>query len=266
MALWRFGGQTAIKLTKILPEKAGVPILGTPADSIDMAEDRERFDELLEQLGVKRPQGMTVMTTEEALAAAEKIGYPVLMRPSYVLGGQNMIIAFGEEDIREYMAVILCPQGSKTRCSSTNIFRAPSWKSTPSATARTSSSPASWSTSSGRAFIRGDSIAVYPAWNIDDDMTDAIVDCSRRLALALHTKGLLNIQYLIYEGQLYVIEVNPRSSRTIPTSARSPACRWSTWPRAPCWGKPPGHGLWHGALSERRLCGRSRCRSSPLKS
>ncbi len=101
-----FGGQTAIKLTNFLSEQ-GVNILGTSADSIDMAEDRERFDELLEELQIKRPQGFTVMTCEEALEVANKIGYPVLMRPSYVLGGQNMIIAFNDEDIVEYMGIIL---------------------------------------------------------------------------------------------------------------------------------------------------------------
>ena len=209
-----FGGQTAIKLTSFLSE-AGVPILGTPADSIDLAEDRERFDALLEQLGVKRPQGMTVMTTEEALAAAEKIGYPVLMRPSYVLGGQNMIIAFGEEDIREYMAVILS-HGIENPVLIDRYLSGTELEIDAICDGEDILIPGIMEHVERAGIHSGDSIAVYPAWNIDDDMTDAIVDCSRRLALALHTKGLLNIQYLIYEGQLYVIEVNPRSSRTIP--------------------------------------------------
>ena len=117
-AVVAFGGQTAIKLTKCLAEH-NVPILGTPADSIDAAEDRARFDALLEELGISRPKGDTVFTTEEALAAAGKLGYPVLLRPSYVLGGQNMIIAFSDEDIREYMGSSF-PTRWRTRCSSTS--------------------------------------------------------------------------------------------------------------------------------------------------
>ena len=209
-----FGGQTAIKLTKFLSE-SGVNILGTSYDAIDMAEDRERFDELLEKYHIKRPRGVTVMTTEEALQVAETIGYPVLLRPSYVLGGQNMIIAFNEADVKEYMAIILAQnienpilidkylQGTEIEvdaiCDGEDILI-----------------PGIMEHIERAGVHSGDSIAVYPAWNISDEMTQIIVESSRNLAIELKTKGLVNIQYLIYNNELYVIEVNPRSSRTIP--------------------------------------------------
>ncbi len=209
-----FGGQTAIKLTKFLSDN-GINILGTSYDAIDMAEDRERFDELLEKYHIKRPRGVTVMTTEEALKVAETIGYPVLLRPSYVLGGQNMIIAFNDADVREYMAIILAQnienpilidkylQGTEIEvdaiCDGEDILI-----------------PGIMEHVERAGVHSGDSIAVYPAWNISDDMTEIIVESSRNLAIELRTKGLVNIQYLIYNDELYVIEVNPRSSRTIP--------------------------------------------------
>ncbi len=209
-----FGGQTAIKLTNFLSDN-GIHILGTSADSIDCAEDRERFEALLENLQIHRPKGVTVMTTEEALQAAENVGYPVLMRPSYVLGGQNMIIAFNEADIREYMAIILAQEienpilidkylmGMELEidaiCDGEDILI-----------------PGIMQHIERSGIHSGDSIAVYPAWKIEDTMIEKIVDCSRRLAVSLETRGLVNIQYLIYENELYVIEVNPRSSRTIP--------------------------------------------------
>ena len=209
-----FGGQTAIKLTKFLSE-SGVNILGTSYDAIDMAEDRERFDELLEKYHIKRPRGVTVMTTEEALSVADKIGYPVLLRPSYVLGGQNMIIAFNEADVKEYMAIILAQnienpilidkylQGTEIEvdaiCDGEDILI-----------------PGIMEHIERAGVHSGDSIAVYPAWNLSDEMTQIIVESSRNLAIELKTKGLVNIQYLIYNNELYVIEVNPRSSRTIP--------------------------------------------------
>ncbi|MED9970408.1 MAG: carbamoyl-phosphate synthase large subunit [Ruminococcus sp.] len=209
-----FGGQTAIKLTKFLSE-SGVNILGTSYDAIDMAEDRERFDELLEKYHIKRPRGVTVMTTEEALNVAETIGYPVLLRPSYVLGGQNMIIAFNEADVKEYMAIILAQnienpilidkylQGTEIEvdaiCDGEDILI-----------------PGIMEHIERAGVHSGDSIAVYPAWNLSDEMTQIIVESSRNLAIELRTKGLVNIQYLIYNNELYVIEVNPRSSRTIP--------------------------------------------------
>lgn len=209
-----FGGQTAIKLTKFLESK-GVNILGTSADSIDIAEDRERFDELLERLQIKRPKGTTVMTANEALKAANDLGYPVLMRPSYVLGGQNMIIAFSDDDIREYMAIILSHEienpvlidkyimGTEIEvdaiCDGKDVLI-----------------PGIMEHVERAGIHSGDSIAVYPAWNLSDDVTQRVVECSEKLALSLNTKGLVNIQYVVYKGEVYVIEVNPRSSRTIP--------------------------------------------------
>ena len=213
-AVVAFGGQTAIKLTKILA-KNNVNILGTSADSIDAAEDRERFDALLEKLKINRPQGFTVMTKEDALEVANRLGYPVLLRPSYVLGGQNMTVAYGDEDISEYMNVILEQKienpvlvdkylmGIELEvdaiCDGENILI-----------------PGIMEHIERTGVHSGDSIAVYPAWNISDEIIEKIVDCSKRLAVSLRTFGLINIQYLIYENELYVIEVNPRSSRTIP--------------------------------------------------
>ncbi len=209
-----FGGQTAIKLTKFLSDN-GINILGTSYDAIDMAEDRERFDELLEKYNIKRPKGVTVMTTDEALSVASKIGYPVLLRPSYVLGGQNMIIAFNEADVKEYMAIILAQnienpilidkylQGTEIEvdaiCDGEDILI-----------------PGIMEHIERAGVHSGDSIAVYPAWNLSDEMTQIIIESSKNLAIELQTKGLVNIQYLIYNDELYVIEVNPRSSRTIP--------------------------------------------------
>jgi carbamoyl-phosphate synthase large subunit len=209
-----FGGGTAIKLTKFLSDQ-GVTILGTSADSIDLAEDRERFEELLQSLNIHRPRGMSTLTEEGALDIATKIGYPVLMRPSYVLGGQNMIIAFNESDIREYMKIILGKHITNpvlidkymmgielevdAICDGENILI-----------------PGIMEHIERTGIHSGDSIAVYPSWNINDIMTEKIIKQSKQLALALGTKGLVNIQYLIYENDLYIIEVNPRSSRTIP--------------------------------------------------
>ena len=209
-----FGGQTAIKLTKFL-SKQGVNILGTSADSIDMAEDRERFDELLERHNIKRPQGVTVMTTEEALDVAEKIGYPVLMRPSYVLGGQNMIIAFNEDDIVEYMSIILS-QNIENPILIDKYLMGTEIEVDAICDGEEILIPGIMEHVERAGVHSGDSIAVYPAWNINDEMTEKIVHSSRDLALSLETKGLVNIQYLIYKNDLYVIEVNPRSSRTIP--------------------------------------------------
>ena len=209
-----FGGQTAIKLTKYMYEH-GVNILGTSADSIDAAEDRERFDALLEENHVARPQGYTVMTTEEALTVAQRIGYPVLMRPSYVLGGQNMIIAFTEDDIKEYMKIILANNienpvlidkylmGIELEvdaiCDGNDILI-----------------PGIMEHVERTGIHSGDSIAVYPAWNITDRLREEIIRVTKNLSVSLKIMGLVNIQYLIYQNELYVIEVNPRSSRTIP--------------------------------------------------
>jgi len=209
-----FGGQTAIKLTKFLVEQ-GIRILGTSADSIDAAEDRERFDALLERLAIKRPQGYTVRTEGEGLQAAKKLEYPVLMRPSYVLGGQNMIIAFSDEDILEYMEIILSHNienpilidkyltGIEIEvdaiCDGQDILI-----------------PGIMEHIERAGIHSGDSIAVYPAWNLGGELTERVLDYSKKLALALDTHGLINIQYVIHNHEIYVIEVNPRSSRTIP--------------------------------------------------
>ena len=209
-----FGGQTAIKLTKFLSD-SGVNILGPSADSIDMAEDRERFDELLELHHVKRPQGYTVMTTEEALDVAQKIGYPVLMRPSYVLGGQNMIIAFNEADIKEYMAIILA-QNIENPILIDKYLSGTELEVDAICDGEEILIPGIMQHVERAGIHSGDSIAVYPAWNISEEMTRNIITTSKNLAVSLKTKGLVNIQYLIYQDNLYVIEVNPRSSRTIP--------------------------------------------------
>ena len=209
-----FGGQTAIKLTKTLAAH-NIPILGSSADTIDMAEDRERFDELLERSGIKRPKGHTIMTTEEALAAARDLGYPVLMRPSYVLGGQNMIIAYCDEDIEEYMAIILSHKQDNpvlidkylsgmeievdAICDGENILI-----------------PGIMEHVERTGIHSGDSIAVYPASDIDDDMSAKIVATTETLCRELNALGLINLQYILMDGEIYVIEVNPRASRTVP--------------------------------------------------
>lgn len=213
-AVVAFGGQTAIKLTSFL-DKMGVKILGTSADSIDAAEDRERFDALLEGLDIARPVGSTVMTEAQALVAANKIGYPVLMRPSYVLGGQNMIIAFSDEDIIEYMEIILI-QNIENPVLIDQYIMGTELEVDAICDGEEILIPGIMEHVERAGIHSGDSIAVYPAWNINDDMRNIIVATTEKLALALKTIGLVNIQYLISDDQLYVIEVNPRSSRTIP--------------------------------------------------
>ena len=209
-----FGGQTAIKLTNFLNQQ-GVRILGTSAQSIDAAEDREIFDGILEKLGMKRPKGEIARTTEEALHAARTLGYPVLMRPSYVLGGQNMIIAFGDEDIREYMQIIFAHtdanpilidkymMGTEVEvdaiCDGQDILI-----------------PGIMEHVERAGVHSGDSIAVYPPLNVGGVLLEKVIDYTRRLALSFNTKGLINIQYVIKNNEIYIIEVNPRSSRTIP--------------------------------------------------
>ena len=210
----QFGGQTAIKLTKHL-ESRGVKILGTPADSIDAAEDRERFDELLEQCGIPRPQGTTVFTTEDALKAADRLGYPVLLRPSYVLGGQNMIIAYDDNDVKEYMAIITSHElenpvlidkylmGKEVEvdaiCDGEDYLI-----------------PGIMEHVERAGVHSGDSISVYPSQTLSAEIRQTIIDYTGRLAKALHVVGLVNVQYVVYQDTVYVIEVNPRSSRTVP--------------------------------------------------
>lgn len=209
-----FGGQTAIKLCSFL-DKKGVRILGTPADSVDLAEDRERFDALLEQFGIARPKGLTVMSKEDAVHAAETLGYPVLLRPSYVIGGQNMTIAFTQNDIERYMDVILA-QKIENPVLCDKYLMGTELEVDAISDGVDVLIPGIMQHIERAGVHSGDSIAVYPPYNLSDAMLKKVVDISEKLALALKTKGLINIQYLIYQNQLYVIEVNPRASRTIP--------------------------------------------------
>ena len=213
-AVVQFGGQTAIKLTESLM-KMGVPILGTKAEDVDAAEDRELFDEILEQTGIPRAAGGTVFTAEEAKEVANRLGYPVLVRPSYVLGGQGMQIAFSDEEIEEFMAVInryeqdhpilvdKYLQGKEIEvdavCDGTDILI-----------------PGIMEHIERTGVHSGDSISVYPAPTISDSVKATIAEYSRRLAKALHVIGLINIQFIAMGEEVYVIEVNPRSSRTVP--------------------------------------------------
>ena len=211
----QFGGQTAIKLAKHMDE-IGLPILGTPADAIDEAEDRERFDELLERCNIPRAPGRTVFNLDEALAAAEEIGLPVLMRPSYVLGGQNMIVAYNKADIIEYMGVItehvdmdhpvlLDKYIMGTECEVDAICDGENFLI-----------PGIMEQVERTGVHSGDSICVYPAQHLTQDEIDTMVDYTGRFARELHVTGLVNVQYAVSHGRVYVIEVNPRSSRTVP--------------------------------------------------
>ena len=210
----QFGGQTAIKLTKHLSDM-GVRILGTSADSIVAAEDRERFDELLNKCGIPRPAGHTVMNTEEALKAAQDLGYPVLMRPSYVLGGQNMIIAHSDQDIIEYMEII-------TRTALENPVLIDKYMMGKEVEVDAICDGTDYLIPGIMEHIEragvhsGDSISVYPALTLTKRIRETIVEYTRRLAMALNVIGLVNIQYVVYNNEVYVIEVNPRSSRTVP--------------------------------------------------
>ncbi|MBQ3221501.1 MAG: carbamoyl-phosphate synthase large subunit [Clostridia bacterium] len=209
-----FGGQTAINLCSYF-DSHGIRILGTSADSVDRAEDRERFEALLEKYSIPRPKAITVMTKEEALAAAQKLEYPVLLRPSYVIGGQNMTIAFTEEDVCRYMDVILA-QGIENPVLCDKYLMGTELEVDAISDGKDVLIPGIMQHIERTGIHSGDSIAVYPPYNLDDAMLEKIIEVSTQLALELKTKGLINIQYLIYRGQLYVIEVNPRASRTVP--------------------------------------------------
>ncbi len=209
-----FGGQTAIRLVRFLHEH-GIRILGTSADGIDLAEDRERFDRLLEQHGIRRPKGFGVMTMDEAVQAAQTLGYPVLLRPSYVIGGQNMTIAHSEDEVRAYMTVIL--SGSiENPVLIDKYMPGIELEVDVISDGHNILIPGVMEHIERAGVHSGDSIAVYPPYNLTDIMLGKIVECSERLALSLGTQGLVNIQYLIYHNELYVIEVNPRASRTVP--------------------------------------------------
>ena len=207
--------------TKALVKKAltemGVPILGTSERDIDRAEDREEFDEILEQCGIPRPAGQTIFTTEEALEAAHQLEYPVLVRPSYVLGGQGMEIARSDADIIEFMKIITSHMEIKEHpilvdkyvegqecevdavCDGEDILI-----------------PGIMEHIERAGIHSGDSISVYPAQSLTQRIIDMLEEYTRRLARSLHVKGLINIQFIVYNDQVYVIEVNPRSSRTVP--------------------------------------------------
>ncbi|MBQ7830535.1 MAG: carbamoyl-phosphate synthase large subunit [Clostridia bacterium] len=209
-----FGGQTAINLCSYF-DKHGIRILGTSADSVDAAEDRERFEALLDKYSIPRPKAITVMTKDEALAAAEKLEYPVLLRPSYVIGGQNMTIAFSQEDVCRYMDVILA-QGIENPVLCDKYLMGTELEVDAISDGKDVLIPGIMQHIERTGIHSGDSIAVYPPYNLEDTMLERIIEVSTQLALELKTKGLINIQYLIYRGQLYVIEVNPRASRTVP--------------------------------------------------
>lgn len=213
-AVVQFGGQTAIKLTEALM-KMGVPILGTSAENVDAAEDRELFDGILETCGIPRPAGHTVFTAEEAKKAANELGYPVLVRPSYVLGGQGMQIAINDEDVDEFIGIInriaqehpiLVDKylvGKEIEvdavCDGEDILI-----------------PGIMEHIERAGIHSGDSISVYPAQSLDGEVKETIVEYTKRLARALHVIGMINIQFIVCGQEVYVIEVNPRSSRTVP--------------------------------------------------
>lgn len=213
-AVVQFGGQTAIKLTESLM-KMGIPILGTQAEGVDAAEDRELFDEILEECKIPRPEGKTVFTCDEAVAVAKELGYPVLVRPSYVLGGQGMQIAFNDEEIVEFMNIInqiaqdhpiLVDKylvGKEIEvdavCDGNDILI-----------------PGIMEHIERAGIHSGDSISVYPAQSLSQDCMDTIVEYTRKLAKSLKVIGLINIQFIVADEKVYVIEVNPRSSRTVP--------------------------------------------------
>ena len=213
-AVVQFGGQTAIKLTESL-QKMGVPILGTAPEDVDAAEDRELFDEILQKTEIPRAAGGTVFTAEEAKKVANELGYPVLVRPSYVLGGQGMQIAYTDEEIEEFMEIINRIEqdhpilvdkylmGKELEvdavCDGTDILI-----------------PGIMEHIERTGVHSGDSISVYPAPTVSDEVKETIAEYSRRLAKALHVRGLINIQFIAVGNEVFVIEVNPRSSRTVP--------------------------------------------------
>lgn len=209
-----FGGQTAIKLTRFL-DAHGVTILGTSAESIDIAEDRSRFDALLESFKISRPRGMSVLSSKEALEAANTLGYPVLLRPSYVIGGQNMTISRSDEQTSSYMARIL-EHGIENPVLVDKYMPGIELEVDVISDGIDVLIPGIMEHIERAGVHSGDSIAVYPPYNLNDRFLKKIVEASEKLALALGTKGLVNIQYLIYNNELYVIEVNPRASRTVP--------------------------------------------------
>ena len=216
-AIVQFGGQTAIKLTKTLND-LGVKILGTDADHVDAAEDRERFDEILEFCDIARPKGQTVFTAQEAIAAAHSLGYPVLVRPSYVLGGQGMQIAASDEDILEFMDIITrtIPDLSEHPVLVDKYLMGQEVEVDAICDGRDILIPGIMEHIDRAGIHSGDSISVYPAVTLSQKVQKTIVDYTKRLASALHVVGMMNIQFIVLRETVYIIEVNPRSSRTVP--------------------------------------------------
>lgn len=210
-----FGGQTAIKLTDYL-DRQGIKILGTSAEGIDLAEDRGKFDALLETLGIRRPKGFGVHSMQEALSAAEQLGYPVLLRPSYVIGGQNMVIALDRNDVERYMSMIISGGSAEYSVLVDKYMPGTELEVDVISDGQDVLMPGIMEHIERAGIHSGDSIAVYPPYSLTDMMMETVVNCSEKLALALGTRGLVNIQYLIYDNELFVIEVNPRASRTVP--------------------------------------------------
>lgn len=216
-AIVQFGGQTAIKLTKTLND-LGVTILGTDADHVDAAEDRERFDEILEYCDIARPKGQTVFTAKEALAAAHSLGYPVLVRPSYVLGGQGMQIATNDADITEFMDIITrtIPDLSEHPVLVDKYLMGQEVEVDAICDGRDILIPGIMEHVDRAGIHSGDSISVYPAVTLSEKVQKTIVEYTKRLASALHVIGMMNIQFIVLHEEVYIIEVNPRSSRTVP--------------------------------------------------
>ncbi|RGY95391.1 carbamoyl-phosphate synthase large subunit [Clostridium sp. AM58-1XD] len=213
-AVVQFGGQTAIKLTEALM-KMGVPILGTAAEDVDAAEDRERFDEILETCGIPRPAGHTVYTAEEAKSAANQLGYPVLVRPSYVLGGQGMQIAICDEDIDEFIGIIN-QIAQEHPILVDKYIMGKEIEVDAICDGRDILIPGIMEHIERTGIHSGDSISVYPSQSITDSNKKTIVEYTEKLARALHVKGMINIQFIVDGEDVYIIEVNPRSSRTVP--------------------------------------------------
>ena len=242
----------------------GVPILGTAAEDVDAAEDRERFDAILEQCNIPRPAGHTVFTAEEAKEAANKLGYPVLVRPSYVLGGQGMQIAISDEDIDEFIGIInqiaqehpilvdKYIMGKEIEvdaiCDGTDILI-----------------PGIMQHIERTGIHSGDSISVYPAQDITQHNIDTIVDYTEKLARALHVKGMINIQFIVDGDDVYIIEVNPRSSRTVPYISKVTGIPIVRWPPGLSAVIPSGSWVINRDYSRLLITLPSRCLCSPLR-
>ena len=210
----QFGGQTAIKLANFLKEK-NIVTLGTTADQIDMAEDREKFDELLERLGISRPKGKGIWSLEEGLEEASRLGFPVLVRPSYVIGGQGMEITHDEEELTFYL-VNAFAKDKKNPILIDKYLMGREIEVDAISDGENVLIPGIMEHLERAGVHSGDSVTMYPSQNISDDMKGRILDYTKKLALAIGIKGMINIQFIEFEGNLYVIEVNPRASRTVP--------------------------------------------------